>query len=159
MVFDGINDYVSVTGINRTSLGSTFTLSLWYNKETTPSGGIFEISPTPNSGGPFILLQQNSASLSWYLNNGYCITVPVSINTWNNVVLTYSSNQYNTYINGVLRGSYSGGLSGNSGSLLIGSGYPTVSKEKVSAFHVYNRALSSTEITANFNALKGRYGL
>ena len=27
------------------------------------------------------------------------------------------------------------------------------------AFHAYSRALSSTEVTNNYNALKGRYGL
>ena len=159
LVFDGINDYVSATSINRTSLGSTFTLSIWYNKETTSTGGIFEITPGNNSGSPILILQQNSASLSWLLLDGWRMTVPVSINTWYNVVLTYSSNQYKTYINGVLSGSFSGGLSSINGSLIIGSGYPTFSKEKVSAFHVYNRALTQAEITANFNALKGRYGL
>ena len=159
LVFDGINDYVSATSINRTSLGSTFTLSIWYNKETTSTGGIFEITPGNNSGSPILILQQNSASLSWLLLDGWRMTVPVSINTWYNVVLTYSSNQYKTYINGVLSGSFSGGLSSINGSLIIGSGYPTFSKEKVSAFHVYNRVLTQAEITANFNALKGRYGL
>jgi len=32
-------------------------------------------------------------------------------------------------------------------------------KGKVSSVEIYNRALSSSEVEQNFNALKGRYGI
>jgi hypothetical protein len=44
-------------------------------------------------------------------------------------------------------------------SLRIGTGYPTYSKEKVAVFQAYNRDLSTTEVTNNFNATKSRFGL
>jgi hypothetical protein len=50
----------------------------------------------------------------------------------------------------------------NNLSFTIGSvtgGYYVPSNTKIAAVHVYNRALSATEVLQNYNATKTRFGL
>jgi hypothetical protein len=107
----------------------------------------------------------------------------ININQWYNYAVTYTGssgnnptayNDINIYINGVLQ---SASTSGNFGgysimrilnsltSLWIGSfgstglySY-TQSNGRISQQMIYNRVLTQSEITQNFNALKTRYGL
>ena len=85
---------------------------------------------------------------------------------WNNIVATFDGVNKRIYVNGVLR-STSANLTGTvtantTGASYIGiygnfAGYPF--NGRISATQVYNRALSDAEVLANFNTLKGRYGL
>ena len=159
LVFDGINDYVSVPGLTKTLIASNFAFSMWYNSTSTAATrGIFEISGGSGSSSPSILLQINGTTIRYLVNNGWRMTSSISTNTWYNMSLTYDGTTWKSYINGVLANSYVGGQYGG-GSLYIGSGYGGVYNGNIPQFATYNRALSQAEITANFNALKSRYGL
>ena len=59
------------------------------------------------------------------------------------------TNQFNTSTNGV--GIVLGRLNGNSGNFHA--------PVDVASFKVYTRALSAAEVSQNYNALRGRYGL
>jgi len=48
---------------------------------------------------------------------------------------------------------------GGTGVLNFGATYTGWTNGKIYSNMIYNRALSATEITQNYNALKGRYGL
>jgi hypothetical protein len=104
------------------------------------------------------------------------INTPTTLlnNTWNVVQTidkTITTNNYKTYINGILvdtrsfnysvtqgvdntnqmyLGTYWGGADAGSNFHFAGSIYNV---------RIYNRALSAAEVTQNFNALRGRYGL
>ena len=91
--------------------------------------------------------------------------------TWNQTVLTYNGTTLRTYINAVAGGTATGtrllpwnyGEKGLYYSLMA----PTIANMgnggylacSWSVFKVYNRALTASEVTQNFDALKVRYGL
>jgi len=90
------------------------------------------------------------------------VTFP--LNEWFNVCMVYDGSNVYGYYNSTLDKSFS--ASGNLktiNSLNIGCHDPGTTggffNGKISISQIYNRALSSTEITQNFNAQKGRFGL
>ena len=89
----------------------------------------------------------------------------VIASTWYNFCLTVSSTDYKLYVNGTLEdtATNSGNESANSGNIKIGVNanqtWPSYFEGKMSSVLVYNKALSATEVTQNFNAIKSRYGL
>ena len=56
-------------------------------------------------------------------------------------------------------------MSGNAGEHTLGTynrpgaGYGGYASVKIGSYRFYNRVLTAQEVTQNFNALKGRYGL
>jgi len=110
------------------------------------------------------------------------MTNTLSTNTWYNWHVTYagnngndpnSANYINIYINGVLQSS-TNSTSGvyarmrtlnSSNNLWLGSfgstgTYKWISNNgRIPQYVIYNRVMSQSEITQNFNALKSRYGL
>lgn len=95
-------------------------------------------------------------------------TSDLSLNTWYQAVFTTAFNGTNTtasiYTNSILTASnlQTGAQGGPGGTFTVGDGnnstwYPF--QGKVSGVKIYNRALSAAEVTQNFNALRGRYGI
>jgi hypothetical protein len=77
--------------------------------------------------------------------------------------MTYDGTTQKMYVNGVLEAQSTHSIAANgTGKFAIGRGgdysglYAPIN---ISNFQVYNRALSSTEVTQNFNAAKTRFGL
>ena len=160
LVFDGVNDYVSVNSISRSVMGSNFTVSLWFFSGTSNHKGIIELAATNNDLAPSILLQKNGSIIRFLFNGAYNFSSAISANTWYNIVLTYDNTTWKSYLNGVLANSaalaYIGGTFAD--KINIGSGYPNFFDSKIPQVAIYNRPISSTEVTTNFNALKSRYG-
>ena len=85
-----------------------------------------------------------------------------TLNAWNNISYTYvkSSSSASIYKNGVLQGSGSIASFIGTTNILIGrwaSNY--YFSGTGSNYKVYNRALTAAEVSQNFNALRGRFGL
>jgi hypothetical protein len=99
------------------------------------------------------------------------VTTPAtrSLNTWYNAVFVTEYDGTNTimtvYVNGILDATSTFvGVQGSTGLLCFGDGrnfsfpwYRFIGK--IAAPKIYNRALSSTEVQQNFNALRGRFGI
>jgi hypothetical protein len=93
---------------------------------------------------------------------------PFTNNSWYHVVGTFTRNE-NTrlYMNGSLVASASNTNIGNltitpdTNNAAIGRGgfAPFYAGGNIAAARIYDRPLSSTEVTQNYNALKGRFGL
>ena len=93
--------------------------------------------------------------------------------SWYQIVVTRSSNLFTPYINGAPLGTStttvtsSAGIGtgntvwlGKSQNLAAGAGsYLGYARNSVSNMKMYNRALSASEISQNFNALRGRFGI
>jgi len=175
MVFDGTNDYVSIPA-HPTSSG--LTLSFWAYIPSTlgtlPT--LIGDGSQSNTVGYIWIYRSDINQVTWQfatstvrrLINDSTIFAG-SLNSWANYVFVadytnYPTGSLTTYKNGVLSttttfpniqiplsrtrfiGSYDGG------SLFPLSG-------SISSYVEYDRALSATEITQNFNALRGRYGI
>ena len=119
----------------------------------------------------------NSAVNSGYNVKNLITPLPV-INTWYNTIIVYdhtqtASNQRSFYINGILQTNiastansgnvFNAPLTNNFGNRIFrigGRGSNSASQDMyLSNFKIYNRALTSQEVSQNYNALKCRFNL
>jgi len=163
--FNGTNQYATVADVTGvTDFGSVdFTIDFWV--KTTTSG----ISTQTIAYKGF-----NSYRI-WYYNGVTYIgddsgnslgTSLIVQNAWTNVVFTVDSNAFGRtitrYKNGssISSGSISGQYLANASSLQIGR---LSSSEyfdgKIAVFKIYDRVLTGSEVLANYNAYKARFGL
>ena len=99
----------------------------------------------------------------WRTTNGFAPT----LNAWTHHIGTYDGSTINQYVNGSLNTSLSySGTSQSGGELRIARRWDdsaTLASNyfggDIAAIRLYNRALSSSEVTQNYNALKSRFGL
>ena len=98
-------------------------------------------------------------------------TASVDISKWVHATGTYDGSETKIYINGIFKGtsnnqpdgvnrSVSGVLNNSLQTRFISHDVSTVNYNgRIANTQIYNRALSATEITQNYNAQKGRFGL
>jgi hypothetical protein len=168
--FDGTDDYVDVTGIDITAL-SAFTLEAWvYPTSTTADESVMSRWFNSISTSSFLLYWDVGTSLGfdWVtvntLNTIYRTGVTPAngnVNAWNHVVATFSGSQLELFVNGssVATAAFSGTLKSNSG-LRLGADVSTAGRRlagNIAVAKVYDRVLSSAEVTQNYNALKNRF--
>ena len=110
-----------------------------------------------NASNAVQLVKSNAADMGSF--TGYTSTANNDV--YLTVRFTKSSNTYDLYINGSYISSITNAQTFVTNGPLLGSGYPGSEHFNgyIYSFTYYNRALSSTEILQNYNALKGRYGL
>jgi len=160
LTFDGVDDRIEC---------GTFSLSF-----LTVSTWVYKTSSATNQG---ICRKQNGWAVSQYngtlqvapgtswtfYNTGY--TIP--LNTWVNIVYAYSgtgtTGSQTVYINGSSIYSStagSGAITSNSNTVRVGfDDNNWWWGGRIAQTQIYNRALTAAEVTQNYNALKGRYGL
>lgn len=175
IVFDGTNDYVNIP--NATSLNpvNNFTLSCWVNI-TSLSGvflgiidkyisaalnsGYFIDIPNGGAGKPTSRFRFGNSTNTYY---EAIATNALSIGSWYNVVGVYNGSNISLYVNNLLESTTACTGNNTSSSDPIRLGGDGISTNytpcKISNTMLYNRALSVSEISQNFNALKNRYGL
>ena len=162
----------------KNSLGrfTKYTIETWVKLAGT-SGGypcLFTESVNQSIGGANMILGYNTQfgasnqytsgfnSDSWHV---YTTTSNTSdANNWVQIVATYDGNICTIYKNGINIGSGSIGSTGiNSANLGYNIGKRWDQSDYVygdySVVRLYNRDLSSSEVSANFDALKARFGL
>ena len=162
--FDGTDDNIS---LSNTITNTIYTLDFWYKMGVNDgSYGYFASSGANgfaiSEGGTFAGLSYGE----FYYYNGSVITPLVSIPSlteWNSVtsIIDTSSNNIKVYGNGSLISNNTiNNLSTsvtNIGRYVYFNG--NYLNGNLSLYKIYNRALSSEEITQNYNALKPRFGL
>ena len=162
--FDGSDDYVSISsGISYSEYTFMFFckwISSVGNNERifgSDAFGTYTIFNPSNVGFHYNPLGGSPPSV--ILSSG----VNIGFGTWCQVAVTVSASNtlVKIYVNGVLGNSSSALPSQNLvGNLFIGAQNTShKSNCNVSNFNLYNRALSAAEISQNFNALRGRYGI
>lgn len=184
ITFDGTNDYVSLPNNISSSISSTTTLSFWLYRSTvfnTTSTGeyFFDLYQNDNNRGTVYFSNDSlyEGRLGNVIVDGGAITGRVYTQQnswpvgWYNIVAVRAPSNYKIYVNGVdmplitlantaARAFPAAPLYSN----LAAAYYSTLGiyaflKGNISNVLAYNRTLSSTEITQNFNALRGRYGI
>lgn len=167
--FDGTNDYafaVDAPPVNFfTSWTQQITIESWINyiSSGTNRGIVVRGSAGSNSHG---LIFSSSNTVSAYFRDGggnvSQATSTVSPNTWYHLTAVWTGSTAILYVNGSLASSSSTpSLSGNTSTgvaFQIGRygsfGYLNA---YISGTKIYDRALSASEISQNFNALRGRF--
>lgn len=174
IVFDGVDDYVTLTR----PVQDDFTLSCWF--KTTQAGALptqwyqgkglidCEVGNILNDfglgigGGRVIYGIGNQAA---QVDVSIYSTTLYNDNIWHNAVATRvkSTGAMSLYVDSVLvaSGSAQTGSLTAATAMRIGSQQPNVGffSGNIATGVVYSRALSSSEITQNFNALRGRFGI
>ena len=166
----GVPDFYIDSDINTTLSGGTMEAWIWFDN-VNQNQGMFSI--TPGGAGPYINFYSPGASsqkMRWEViaDNGNAYTTLLS-NTnlttgqWYHFVGTFDGASTTTlYVNGT-QDIQQTNMSNQPTSLAntpfrIGN-YAGVLDGRIGQVRFYNRDLSATEVSQNFNATKGKYGL
>ena len=166
IVFDGVDDYVSGS---MTALITNVSLNCWVNIATTSKMGTFVKIGGGTAGFSIGVGTDNTTILGNDVIGLFpgirFIDTNVSYGTgWKYVTMILSATSVpSIYLNGTLVGSYAGASPIAATNLFyvgsnIGDGVRAYGGN-ISHVAVYNRVITQTEITQNFNALRNRYGV
>ena len=174
VVFDAVDDYVTVPHNSNINLVDTVSLEAWVKYTTTTNTVLIEKSNdnthyqlqifagyqgSPGIAGQLVFMLQPDS------NNWVVSGIITNNGNWHHVVGTYDrgATTAKIYVNGILRNTNSSILTGpttNAQPLLMGSRSGVSGfGGSISGVKIYNRALSAAEIQQNFTALRGRYGI
>lgn len=171
------SQYFGYTTGYGTSLDSAFTFDVWCQNLSSGTAGTLIgewNNNTFNSGWTDAQMGFNATQINCGVYNTGYATAQTGWNnsTWYNIVTTYNGAAgISTYVNAVAGGTKSGAKSspGGAGTFLsMGksdgfggylNGVTNYFNGYIGAWKIYNRALTSTEVTQNFNALRSRYGV
>ena len=171
IVFDGGDDFVSLPSQTAIFSNSSFTVSLWMYPTINGEGFnqmIFSsIGPGPdlNSKGVLIRLKDDTGILFAFYNDDLSTATGAYVyDVWQYVVCTYNytTDTSTIYVNGVSKATGNNGPCTETGAMTTRIAQ-WFNQEyyfgRVSLCSLYNRSLSQTEITQNFNATRGRFGI
>jgi len=89
-------------------------------------------------------------------------SIPYTTNTWINLTMTYNGSTIIAYKNGAYFGQAASTRTFPAGTLNIGKGPTGLSyyfNGRIACVTFYNRPLSASEVSQNFNATRGRFGI
>ena len=182
IVTDGSNDSVNIpTNFFSFPSITAFTIEVWFKSTQTNGGTIFgqqsgSYSPASASGYvPVIYLKSNGqirVEPFWTGSvNNSIVSSSSSLNdgNWHNIITTFGSGTNKLYIDGSYNSQQTGLTltnftttyyyiigAGKAGGRSLGSDFYS---GNTSIFRFYENELTAAEVTQNYNALKGRYGL
>jgi len=163
IVWDGVDDYAD-TGKTATQLGfynANYTMEAWvYPTSITGDRTMFGTNQQATQQGLHLIFRGGNIYQGHYSSDFQAGTV--TVNNWYQIVFTFnaSNGACQIFKNGVSQGT--GGISpflGTTNVLIARWGIGTNFIGNGGIYRIYNRVLSSSEISQNYNAQKGRYGL
>jgi hypothetical protein len=160
LTFNGSNQYVDF-GNSSAVQQSSGTLSAWV-RASSPGSGFRGIIAKQGAYGLFYFGSE-LAAYDW--SSGTRSTgINIADGNWKNVVMTYQSGVTNgtiIYLNGSSVLTTTITVSGQTANLYgaAEANAGQIAACTTASFSMYNRALTSTEVLQNYNALKGRFGL
>jgi hypothetical protein len=175
-----VNYYITVaqSGSLNSAYAADFTMDLWFTIDAFSAAANFDwVSPIGKNGfsaspGWTTLINRDTNTANrgqnrFYANGGQADLTKWTLTTagtWLNWQIVRAGSTLTSYLNTTSSGAPSipANMNGTQ-NLILGSGvqpsaiYPL--DGKIGFFAVYNRALSGTELTTNYNIIKTRYGL
>ena len=169
IVFDGVDDYVTC-GNNSILQLSGGTVSAWV--KTLNPGGSFRSIIAKQFNYALFTADGVLVTYDWGNNLTRTTNVNISDNSWKNVSMSFTTNTGTPSNNAVI---YLNGIAilvttikrddSNNIQLEIGRGGTVPSGNtqnlngSIAQVSIYNRALTAAEVSQNFNALRGRFGI
>jgi hypothetical protein len=181
ILFDGIDDYVSVDVDSFIRNNTAYTLSSFFYYTGGSNGGApFNVLTSPNISNTGDGFWQHLNFLNGWLwrteddvsgEYGDSVVSPsiFSNNNYYHITVVVKTNSLLFYVNGILISTVSTNFqwsrlrTDHEAYLYVGAGYGAPGSYAMSGivniFNMYTRELSADEILQNFNAQKGRFGL
>jgi hypothetical protein len=172
LIYNGTNQYINMGSLPAFNFGTgEFSVFFWIYPTAWADGGSRGIidKKTNDASSGWTIYNDGSGANSSKINirlsltNNFTSSTNVAVNAWQQwtFVRNVSSNTY-WYFNGALDAS-----STNSSNLTDAASLQIARsqtwngwfKGNLPAVQIYNRALSASEISQNYNATKGRFGL
>lgn len=161
IVFDGTNDYVSTNFLPPVGTNPR-TVSIWYKSDGTQNKNLLGWGSNSSKALWDILLYNGKVGVHLYGSTNEA-GVTYTNNIWQNIVFTYMHPTIKSYMDGVYQTSYTnaGINTGSAFNLNIAKGNYSYFyfDGNISNVSIYNRALTATEITQNYNATRHRFGV
>lgn len=177
LIFDGTNDWLNLsTSVFGGSTSSVISTEFWVKFNATGNGSYWWCLADASGGNPELRLQITSANkitYIWYDTSAYIVntasSATIAVGTWYHVVATTQNNEYKFYINGVLDSSFTGTTYNGGPSIICHSigtynlygtspGYGGYTSMTLGSYKLYERILTSTEVSQNYNIQKSRFG-
>jgi prepilin-type N-terminal cleavage/methylation domain-containing protein len=169
LVFDGINELVTHGNVTSLNFGTgSFTVDFWMRPIAWGDGysrGIADKKPNDGTSGWTIYNdggQPSKINARLGAENNFFSSTSVVTNTWQHWTLVRNGSTLYWYYNATQDsiGTNSANLT-NTTSFYIGRSqtWSGTFSGNISVVAIYNRALSTSEITQNHDVLKSRYGL
>lgn len=166
--FDGVDDHVTCGTTIVSSVTGSMTAEAWFKLTATSSDWVRVIGTGGNGGNNRtfgLWYNTNSNYILWQrygsVDPNILITQALSLNTWYHFVGTTNGNSHALYLNNVQKGTATaaGPWPSSTENLTLGyAGFHAPIKGNISIARVYDRALTSTEVSQNWLAQKARFG-
>jgi surface protein len=161
IVFDGVDDNIDC-GTSKITGNNPFSWGCWINPNTSPGTPLFM---GLNSTGFGMVSYWDSAvgnkkvRVGTWFGDKLTASTVIPDNTWAYTFWTWDGTTLNSYTNGINDGTASGF------SFNIAANKTTIGtaisqqyfKGSISSTQIYNRALTSSEVLQNYNAMKDRF--
>jgi hypothetical protein len=174
IVFDGTNDYISFNTQPLSSSAFTVILNVKFSSFTTHNSAsrrLVAINGTGYTGNTFSLFISSTGQIGYILGNGTSNTEDytnnvnspnLELNKWYHICMTFNGTQKKIYIGGNLYATNNSSTSFTNplnNKLLIGSynGTGGCLQGSIGTVHIYDRALSDTEVMNNYVIYSSRY--
>jgi hypothetical protein len=157
------------------AVGNSFTFSMWYKQTGNQSGAGACIISQQGGKAAGLNLNFNIGDARYFTdnqiqggfytngNNYYPDSFSLQYNVWNNIVVTWNGTTLIEYLNNTLHSQVNPGVAAyDNGTVYnIGKGWnvPGYIVGQVGEVRVYNYALNSTQIDADFRATEGNYAV
>jgi hypothetical protein len=157
---NGTNQYINfaTTGLPNTG----HTVMVWWMQTTLAEKGLmatYEINP--DTGTPYRYIRAGNGTCDTYAYDtspGYVTLSSYSANTWYNITLTNTTTtQQGYWNNSQVITNRTVGTAGDDTKISFGNGYHGYLTGRIAVILIYNRALSASEITENYNFFNSRY--
>jgi len=161
LVLNGTNQYVSFSATTGIPVGnSNYTIGVWFNADTLGDKGLVGWGNygTANEVNAFRLTSNGLTNYWW--GNDLAVVTTITPGNWYYAVATFDGTTRSIYVDGSLIGSDTptGHNVTTSSNLTIGLTNTTEYFDgNMGEVQIFDRALSSTEIAQNYNALLPRY--
>lgn len=169
LVFDGLNDWVTVNDAGALDLATGMTLEAWVYPTANGGGSWRNVLMKERSGGEVYNLYANvdTNAPAVYVVRAAQSGTPLDargtsqlpLNAWSHLAATFDNSTLRVYVNGVQVGSrlVSGPLLDSSGALRIGgnSVWGEFFQGRIDEVRVYNRALTPAEIQIDMSTPVG----
>lgn len=163
--FDGTNNFITAGPDTNIISGNQISVEAWvrtnvngvYKKIFTNGSAVgvyLSLGPAPNN----IYFGVVTSGTSAFTGSA----TSLSTTSYSHLVGTYNGSAVSLYLNGTLLSSTAASGTISTGATTYISGYPSGGERwdgAIDAIKVYNRALSASEVTQNFVAMRGRYGI